>query len=609
MRFSAVDAVRIPEGSALRIRHDGKRLWSKIIARYVSFGDSIAAGHTIDENWETDYGTGSQYGVNGNTETAIVPGCYTDLIRDALISMYGGNINATSFARSGDTVEDLIAKLDHDVVKKAIAKADYVTVCIGANDVLGAFLSNLNDYINSGNLNEIISEIEANLAILADDTNSNSFKALFDKFTALNPDATIVFTTVYNPYKYLWIEEGKNGFFEPLLDAIPQLTILGFEVDEYIKDYLLDTDVVQALFTRVNGLKDPSEKYVNQLNEVLKNKIAAYQSTNPNIILADTKAVYDPVPDRPISAPKHYNDLVSVEYTKGYDTAQMDWGQLWADSSVYEFWYNLVVDYVSLSGVDVSGMAEELVPDIVEKVITPDVDPHPETYGHHALLCSFMDALGWEELPRRTITFNANGGSGSMVSQTVIALDGYTAYANINANAFTHGTEGYYFTGWNTASDGSGTSYSNGQFIGLDSDLVLYAQWSNLYRVIYKHTNHTNLYGDDETGHMECYALYINGELKPKFGTFAEGSTATYYIPYGSTMRVVVSNYNPTELTYDDVDCDVYWNGSNVASGYRGTEYTFALTCNVTIDFRWKIAGSLVTFDMRSWEDCYITTG
>jgi hypothetical protein len=117
------------------------------------------------------------------------------------------------------------------------------------------------------------------------------------------------------------------------------------------------------------------------------------------------------------------------------------------------------------------------------------------------------------------------------------------------------------------------------------------------------------LYPDDSnTGHQECYALTINGETKRKLGTFAGDGGDTYTVPYGATIRVAVSNYNPNEIVYDDVNCNVYRNGALAASGYRGTEYTFSLTGDVDIDFRWYIAGSLVTFDARSWWDCYITT-
>lgn len=576
-------------------------------AKYVSFGDSIAAGHTIDGNWESDYGEGSQYGKNGNTETVIVPNSYTDLIRNELIEMYGkNNVSAKSFARSGDRVSDLMEKLSHETVRSALKEADIVTICIGANDVLEPALSHLDEYINTGDLNSLATIVEGNLATLNNDTAATSYTALFNKLAEINPEAQYIFTTIYNPYKYLWMEEGKNGFFSPILNSIPQMTILGIEVDEIIKDELLDTSIVQTLFKRVNGLCDWSEKYVTLLNEVLKNKIAAYQEINPNFAVADTKAVYDPFPDRPISAKKHYNDLVNVEYTRGYDTAKMDWGRLWEGSSASDFWWDLATEYVSLSGLDINGFAEDLITQIVEKVIMPDVDPHPEVYGQYVLKRSFSDVLGWDSLDRYTITFNANGGSGSMAAQEVVGVDGLPAYTNIKAQSFTPAT-GYYFAGWNTVSDGSGTTYTDKQLIGVTENLTLYAQWSNIYAVTYKHTNHTNLYGSDETGHMECYALYINGELKPKFGTFAQGSSTTYYVPYGSSIMVWVDDYVANEITYDSKDCIVYWNGSAVHQGHPAY-HTFTLTGDTTIDFRWKIAGSLVTFNAQSWEDCYITT-
>lgn len=600
MNFTQVESIKTPSGYVLNIKREGMVIWNAYESRYVSLGDSIAAGQAINSDWEKDYGYSSQYGENGNTSTAIVTNAYTDLIQKDLISTYSEKkVSAKSFAHSGDTVADLMEKLDHTIVQNTIRKANLVTICIGANDILGAVSNeHLANYITSGSLSGIESEVETNLTKLNTDSDSNSYVSLFNKLNSINPNAKYIFTTVYNPYKYLWIEEStaandyKDGFLGPLVWAIPDS--LPFDTANWIRGALLSTSSVRLLFDRVNGLGGWVEVRVSRLNQILKSKIDNYP--NANFMLADTKSLFDSIPDRPISSPINYNDLVNVEFTRGYVVEDMDWGQFWDN-----------IDFTDIvNSIDV--VATNIVTKIINTVIVPDVDPHPETDGQYILKRSFSNVLGWQSLDRYTITYNANGGSGSMSVHEVVTVDGLTAYTNARNNSFGIPSEGYYFNGWNTKADGTGTSYSNGQLIGIKSNITLYAQWSNIYAITYKHTNHTNLYGNDETGHQECYALWIDGVEQADFGTFAEGSERVIYKPYGSSVGVVVSNYNPTEITYDDCDCDIYWNDTNVASGYRGTNYTFKLTCNVTVDFRWKIAGSLATFDMRSWEDCYIYT-
>ena len=74
-----------------------------------------------------------------------------------------------------------------------------------------------------------------------------------------------------------------------------------------------------------------------------------------------------------------------------------------------------------------------------------------------------------------TITFDANGGSGS-----VSAISTYVGVANtIPSNSPTR--PGYTFNGWNTASDGSGTAYATGSTITPTGDVTLYAQWKTTY--------------------------------------------------------------------------------------------------------------------------------
>jgi uncharacterized repeat protein (TIGR02543 family) len=71
-----------------------------------------------------------------------------------------------------------------------------------------------------------------------------------------------------------------------------------------------------------------------------------------------------------------------------------------------------------------------------------------------------------------TVTFNANGGTGTMTAQT----SGSAAVLTTNTIART----GYGFTGWNTAANGSGTSYAVDATHPFTSSETLYAQWRAL---------------------------------------------------------------------------------------------------------------------------------
>lgn len=69
-----------------------------------------------------------------------------------------------------------------------------------------------------------------------------------------------------------------------------------------------------------------------------------------------------------------------------------------------------------------------------------------------------------------TVTFHANGGSGSMTPQTS------GSSAALTTNTFTY--NGFTFAGWNTAANGSGTSYADGATYPFSSSTTLYAQWT-----------------------------------------------------------------------------------------------------------------------------------
>lgn len=111
-----------------------------------------------------------------------------------------------------------------------------------------------------------------------------------------------------------------------------------------------------------------------------------------------------------------------------------------------------------------------------------------------------------------TITFNANGGEGSMEPQRFeVGVD--TA---LNTNAFTR--ESYNFIGWNTAADGSGATYADeGAILELTGDMTLYAQWQ-----------FWNGWFTDVNGKQ----YYKDGELQKTGWTVIDGNT--YYLDTGT---------------------------------------------------------------------------
>jgi hypothetical protein len=416
MKFSKVKNISIPEGLTAKIKFGGITLWDHIRFRYVSLGDSIAAGHSIHENWESQYGVGSQYGENGRTQTVIVPNSYTDLIRQELVNIYGAEHTETkSFAHSGDQTQDLTNKLNDTPIKDAIAKADAVTVCIGANNILvPAMEKHFAEYVQTGDLSGLEATINSQLAILSAGRNSqnvypySSYGLLLDTLYALNKRATYVFSTIYHPFKYLYLDEGLEGFFAPLLNLIPDFNLgipntpIQVNVGELIRQGLLNTPSIQLLYNRTNQLGGWLEPRIENLNSVIRNAVAeynAYRGGESNFKIAETKQLFDTYPDRPVSASVHYNDLVNVEYTRGYDTAQMAWPALWSDSNALAYWTNLATKHMHFTNTapfynfDIGSFSADLVEDIITKVIAPDVDPHPEEYGHIVLKSAFNQVM------------------------------------------------------------------------------------------------------------------------------------------------------------------------------------------------------------------------
>lgn len=91
---------------------------------------------------------------------------------------------------------------------------------------------------------------------------------------------------------------------------------------------------------------------------------------------------------------------------------------------------------------------------------------------------------------KRTVTYNANGGTGSMT-------DTKTGEP-VTASTFTR--KGYRFVGWNTRADGTGQSVNAGDVASFTTDTTLYAQWQVASHTVTFDTNGGNAIAPQSVG-------------------------------------------------------------------------------------------------------------
>ena len=115
-----------------------------------------------------------------------------------------------------------------------------------------------------------------------------------------------------------------------------------------------------------------------------------------------------------------------------------------------------------------------------------------------------------EPITNFTVTFDANGGSGTMSPQVFSNV-----HQELAANTFTH--EYHAFAGWNTKPDGSGHSYTDKGWVWFTEpgEMTIYAQWQPMLYVEGVEVNATNaadILGDGKAKYdITTNTLTLNG--------------------------------------------------------------------------------------------------
>jgi hypothetical protein len=193
----------------------------------------------------------------------------------------------------------------------------------------------------------------------------------------------------------------------------------------------------------------------------------------------------------------------------------------------------------------------------------------------------------WSLIPiSHTLTFFENDNGSDAVSSFMAASHPtqLTVISSINP---VFQNAGHVFAGWNTAPDGTGTSYADGSLYSFSSDLGLYAQWTtqNVSHEVIFDENASPSDAVSSTQNMSATSpltLYTN--LQPAFAnaghvfagwnTAANGSGTTY--PNGGTFGFTVdmtlfAQWSQAVLSTVDVVLSEGNNGSSTVSGNLGS--------------------------------------
>ncbi|MDI4648581.1 InlB B-repeat-containing protein [Cohnella hashimotonis] len=178
-------------------------------------------------------------------------------------------------------------------------------------------------------------------------------------------------------------------------------------------------------------------------------------------------------------------------------------------------------------------------------------------------------------IPTYSVIYRGNGNTGGKVP-----IDDYYYYeeeqAEVLGNPRALIRTGYTFAGWNTAADGTGTPYAEGDQATIgQEDLVLYAQWSKnpTYRVLYDGNGETDGTGPSDSEEYEAGAAAIvmsniggfvkSGYTFAGWNTEADGSGKPYAA--GATLPMAAADVtlyaqwtlNPTYgVTYEAGNAD-----------------------------------------------------
>lgn len=246
---------------------------------YVALGDSIPYGF---------YNTSLLNYLVGGTNSYS----YIEQLRDKL-SILPANYYDKSV--SGNNTVDVLNQLNDPVadagIRALIAKADVITLCVGANDIMDAAPRTANG-LDKYNINWALA-----------DQGRDNFEAywidIIDEIEKLNYDATLIVMTIYNPYRSNDSFYGRvNPYFEEDEDTVDK---------EYGLNYIIRNTAT---------LYDTTSQSIDTLNYRVADVYNAFNaSTDKDSLTSFYKSFCDPHPNQlgqDLLFKTHYEALTAI---------------------------------------------------------------------------------------------------------------------------------------------------------------------------------------------------------------------------------------------------------------------------------------------------------
>lgn len=172
----------------------------------------------------------------------------------------------------------------------------------------------------------------------------------------------------------------------------------------------------------------------------------------------------------------------------------------------------------------------------------------------------------WNAKPVYSIIYDGNVFTGGDAPESQIKIEGDDV---ILQDPGSLEKEYYTFSSWNTAADGTGTSYSSGDTYSSDESITLYAQWTTsvLYDVVYYGNGYTDGIAPDSQIKIDGDDMILQdqGTLEKEYYTFsgwntaADGTGTSYSSGDTYSANEAVTLYAQWERLEGDGDSVPYW--------------------------------------------------